>query len=253
MVARKSNYTATARNFKMAGARCYSECSMLVIGHRGARGLAPENTLASFKEALAAGVHEIELDVRVTKDGICVLNHDPYLHDASGGKLRHILVHQHTLAELYKQRPDLTTLEEAIRLIKHRVPIVIEVKPRVPTAEVIAVVRHFLADGWKPADFLFASFRQHILRDLHAAVPSIETVVLARVSGVRARWRARQLDTKRLAFNHHNLWWGFIAAMHKKGYKITTYSLNDPVKAARWKRYGLYGTITDFPDRFKKK
>lgn len=49
-------------------------------GHRGARGLAPENTLPAFRAAMALGVHTLELDVHVTADGVVVLSHDPRLN-----------------------------------------------------------------------------------------------------------------------------------------------------------------------------
>src|SRR5689334_7880056 len=49
-------------------------------GHRGARGLAPENTLAAFSRALAIGVTTLELDVAVTRDDVLVVSHDPLLN-----------------------------------------------------------------------------------------------------------------------------------------------------------------------------
>src|SRR6186997_2257473 len=49
-------------------------------GHRGARGLAPENTLPAFATALTLGVTTLELDVGVTKDDVVVVSHDPYLN-----------------------------------------------------------------------------------------------------------------------------------------------------------------------------
>ena len=49
-------------------------------GHRGARGLAPENTLPAFERALAIGVHTLELDVAVTLDSVLVISHDPRLN-----------------------------------------------------------------------------------------------------------------------------------------------------------------------------
>src|SRR5689334_24737097 len=48
-------------------------------GHRGARGLAPENTLAAFRRALAIGVTTIETDIAVTKDLVPVISHNPRL------------------------------------------------------------------------------------------------------------------------------------------------------------------------------
>jgi len=49
-------------------------------GHRGTRGLAPENTIAAFERALAIGVTTIETDLAVTKDGVLVISHDPVLN-----------------------------------------------------------------------------------------------------------------------------------------------------------------------------
>jgi glycerophosphoryl diester phosphodiesterase len=50
--------------------------------HRGARGLAPENTLPAFERALDIGVTTLELDIGVTADGVVVIHHDPYLNPA---------------------------------------------------------------------------------------------------------------------------------------------------------------------------
>jgi glycerophosphoryl diester phosphodiesterase len=81
---------------KSAGAFCMlafaSACSASgfdLQGHRGARGLAPENTLAGFRRALAIGVTTLELDTGVTRDGVVVVSHDRLLNpdhtrDASG-------------------------------------------------------------------------------------------------------------------------------------------------------------------------
>ncbi len=49
-------------------------------GHRGARGLAPENTLAAFERALEVGVSTLELDIGITRDGVPVIAHDPKLN-----------------------------------------------------------------------------------------------------------------------------------------------------------------------------
>ncbi|MBC8395414.1 MAG: hypothetical protein H8E08_00390 [Candidatus Marinimicrobia bacterium] len=54
----------------------YSKSSFDIQGHRGARGLAPENTLAGFRTAIDLGVSTLELDIGVTKDGIPIIFHD---------------------------------------------------------------------------------------------------------------------------------------------------------------------------------
>ena len=52
-------------------------------GHRGARGLAPENTLPAFERALELGVTTLELDIAITSDGVLVIHHDPTLNPAT--------------------------------------------------------------------------------------------------------------------------------------------------------------------------
>jgi glycerophosphoryl diester phosphodiesterase len=76
-------------------------------GHRGTRGLAPENTLAAFRRALEIGVTTIETDMAVTRDGVIVISHDPFLNpDVVRDKDGHWLtakgppIHALTLAEL---------------------------------------------------------------------------------------------------------------------------------------------------------
>ncbi len=91
-----------------------------IQGHRGARGLMPENTLPAFAEALAIGVTTLELDTAITADGIAVVSHDPYLHpklvrEASGRFLaaRGPLIRDLTLAQVREY--DVGTLNPADR------------------------------------------------------------------------------------------------------------------------------------------
>lgn len=221
---------------------------MKIIGHRGAKGLAPENTLPSFEKAIEHRVDEIELDVRVTLDGVAVIQHDPDLHDPAGNHLR---VDKTNYEELLAHKPDLLTFEAAMRAIDRRVPVLIEVKPGVPTKPVIAVINKLMLVGWKHQDMLLGSFSQSILLELQAELPLVPKVVNERWSGVRASWRARQLNSKRISMNQLWLWSGFIRAMHKRGYQLAAYTLNDSRKAHSWAKYGLYGAITDYPDRFE--
>lgn len=217
-----------------------------IIGHRGARGLERENTIAAIGEALIVHVDEIEIDVRVTSDGVPVLVHDPFV---LGGNDK-MLISEHTFKELRTAEPDLTKLEAALRFIDKRVPVMIEVKPHVTIAPIITVLQKLLHETWQPLDFTLGSKSQRTLRALHDALPAIKKVVIEPWSGVRAVFRARRVHTHRIAMNHRSLWSGFIASMHHRGYELYTYTLNDPVKASKWSRHGLAGVITDHPERF---
>jgi glycerophosphoryl diester phosphodiesterase len=66
----------------LGAALSFSVFAFDLQGHRGARGLAPENTLPAFERALDIGVTTLELDIGVTADGVVVIHHDPYLNPA---------------------------------------------------------------------------------------------------------------------------------------------------------------------------
>jgi glycerophosphoryl diester phosphodiesterase len=219
---------------------------MKIIGHRGAKGLAPENTLHAFTKALEHHVDEIELDVRVTKDGLTALVHDPYVTDHAGNQVDVLTT---SFAELQRHKPDLVGLTEAIELVNRRVPIVIEMKPAVESTQTIAILTQFLHRGWQPRDFFIASFDQAILVEMHQALPDIPMVVNETWSGVKAVHRARQVHTRRLGMRSWWLWIGFLAPMHHRGWQIAAYTINDPAKVRSWRKY-LYGIYTDRPDLF---
>lgn len=222
---------------------------MKIIGHRGACGLAPENTIASLLKALEHHVDELEFDLRVTKDQIVVLHHDAKLIDPNGQKHR---IAEYTYADLKRHKPDLATFEAALDTIGHQVLLHIEVKPHEATKPIVALIKGRLATGWKLEDFLLGSNSQKTLLELHAALPDIQKVVIEPWSGVRAGRRARQVNTQRISMNQRWLWWGFIRSVVNSGWQLYAYTLNDPAKAKRWANCGLYGVITDYPDRFEK-
>jgi glycerophosphoryl diester phosphodiesterase len=218
-----------------------------IIGHRGAKGVAQENTLASIQKAIELGVGEIEFDVRVTKDGVPILNHDPVIHNLAGKKFR---IDQHTLAELRQFTSGIATLKEAARAADHKLPLLIEVKPRVRAEPIIESVKELLAAGWKPSELAFCSFSQRTLRTLQKGLPGLRKVVNEDYSVFVAMYRARQLNTKHISMEQRYLWSLPLKILKKRGYHVNTYALNNAAKAARWERHGLAGVITDHPERF---
>ena len=76
---------------------------LMVHGHRGARAVLPENTLAGFAYAISAGADYIEMDVAVTRDDVPVIAHDPVLQ--SGQVIREL-----TRAELRRSDPSVPSL-----------------------------------------------------------------------------------------------------------------------------------------------
>ena len=219
---------------------------MLIIAHRGAKGLAPENTLDAIAAGLKYRAGEIEIDVRVTADRVPVLSHDPTL--LIDGRPTPISLL--TLDDVWKVYPAVPTLAEALDAIGTHAVAHLEVKPGEPVEPIAEVIRECLTSGNYALDsILLASKSQKNLRQLHRELPELHCVVIESWSGVRARLRARQVGTKRLSMRATWLWKGFLKPMHRRGYQITPYTINDPTKVTKWQPY-LYGIITDYPDRF---
>ncbi|HSX42585.1 MAG TPA: glycerophosphodiester phosphodiesterase [Candidatus Saccharimonadales bacterium] len=224
---------------------------MKIIGHRGAKGLAPENTLASFKKALEHHVDQIEFDLRVTRDHIVVINHNKEVADPAGTKL---LIRASTLEQLRRHKPDLMTFQEFLDVIDHRAHLLVEIKPGEPTKQIIAMLKEDIGRGRPAENISVGSFSQSILRQIHTALPRLELVVIEHWSGMYATWRARRLGARRINMRSWWLWRGFLRAMHRRGYQISPYTMNSEHNRRRlqkWRPY-IYGVITDYPDRFKR-
>jgi glycerophosphoryl diester phosphodiesterase len=105
----------------------------LVVAHRGASATEPDNTLAAFEAALAAGADAVELDVRLTSDGVAVVLHDA---DVSGSTDGSGFVHEMTLAEVKSldaarsrgPRQEVPTLAEVLDTVGDRGAIDLEIK-----------------------------------------------------------------------------------------------------------------------------
>ena len=221
---------------------------MKIIGHRGAKGLAPENTLNAISHALKHHVDEVELDVRVTQDGVPILSHDPAIHM----EIDSMSIKNTSFAALRKHKPDLASLDDALSLIEARCIVHMEIKPHEPIEPIVTVVKNWLdSEVYQEQNLLLASKSQKTLLALQEALPSIPKAVIESWSGTRAVLRARKIGTKRLSMNRFCLWVGFLRPMQKRGYQISAYTLNDPAQVKKWQPY-LYGVITDYPDLFEQ-
>ncbi|MDB5169627.1 MAG: glycerophosphodiester phosphodiesterase [Candidatus Saccharibacteria bacterium] len=228
---------------------------MKIIGHRGAMGIAPENTLEAFQKAIDCQVDTIETDVRLTSDGKLVLVHK-HLPVELGRPLR---IAQTPYDEVMRHDDRIITLEQAIAFIDRRVRLMVEVKKGVPTAPVVKVIKKFLDQGWQPTDFMFNSASYQVLKELKTELPAIERIIQGNWSGVRVQWLARRLDTPYILLDQQYIWWGYVAMVSKR-YKLITYTYFgttlpgfDHFKTRKWEKHGLYGVVTDYPNLYTKK
>ena len=141
---------------------------MKIIGHRGAAGLALENTIASVKTALKNGVDGVEFDVHQTKDGVLVVHHDPDLKRLAGTSKR---IARSTYDELttivLKDGSNIPTLQ-AVLAVLDDTSAVIEIKQK-GIAEAVLKAAEAHAHG----PIIITSFLREELRTLRALRPNI--------------------------------------------------------------------------------
>ena len=215
-----------------------------VIGHRGAAGLAPENTLASFSQAVRLGVDAVELDVHRSADGHLVVMHDERVDRTTNGKGQ---VAATTLAALRRLDAGggerIPTLDEVLEAVPTRIAVNIELKGRGTAGPVARAV----AGRRRP--LLVSAFDHAELARFHGLCPAIPCAPLL------AQWRRGVLDTARTlgawSMNLANRIAdaATVSAVRESGCLCLVYTVNDAERAAALRTMGVAGVFSDFPDR----
>ena len=216
---------------------------MKVFGHRGAAGLATENTLESVDKALSLGVDGIEFDVHLSRDGEMPLYHDHELVTPEGAKhpIRNLF-----LDEIKHFRPETITLDEALSRIDGKTEALVEIKEKVDPLPICEKLATYQNQGHAVS---VLSFDYRVLRQVKEHHPDLPLVVNEEWSSLRAIWRAKRLGTYRMQLNQKWLWRGVLQSLHRRNYQVAPYTINDPGRIAKWQPY-LYGVISDRPDLF---
>ena len=151
----------------------------LCIGHRGARGHAPENTLLSIDTGIRLGADMIEFDVQRCEDELVVI-HDPRLERTTNGEGRVAEVGLQYLRGLDAGKgQQIPTLREVLALVEARVTLNVEIKSADGTgARIAAVLREALDEGWNSTQFLVSSFHLPELYEFKQIAPDIPVAAL---------------------------------------------------------------------------
>jgi glycerophosphoryl diester phosphodiesterase len=225
----------------------------LVIGHRGACALGPENTAAALRAAAAAGADMVEVDVQLTKDGRLVVFHDDRVDRTTDGRGRVAALRYAQLARLDAggwfhprfagQRPLLVSAMDAI--LPSRMRINLELKR---TRRRTALVRRVLAlvrrHRWQRR-VLLSSFDARLLpvlvrRGLSCALIS------------RGAARASLARAGRLGCRAWHPWYGdvtpaLVRRAHAAGLRVHAWTVPDAAAARRLRRWGVDGLVADDP------
>lgn len=218
---------------------------MLKIGHRGAKGYAAENTLASFQKALELGVDGIELDVHLSYDGNVMVIHDETI-DRTTYKIG--FVNNFTSSDL--EKIGIPTLEQVLNLIDKRCLVNIEIKDSKATNSVLELLQKFILEkNWAINLFQISSFDWNILSICHSEERRIALGVLTEDSLEDAIDFAKKINAHSInpyfkLLNSEN-----VKLIHENNFKIYTWTVNYEEDITFVKSLQVDGIISDFPDR----
>ena len=224
---------------------------MWKLGHRGACGHAPENTLASMRKALELGVHGFEFDIQMSKDGVPVVIHDDTLERTTGGKGA---VNAYTLTELKQFDAGggerIPSLEDVFELVDKRCRLFIELKAPDCTQAVAEIIGHYVSHvGWSYEQLFVCAFDHLQIASIRAINPNIHTCALFVGIPISLAAMAQEAGAWAINPNIHHMNEALVADAHKRGMKVITWTANLPEHIARAKALGVDGIISDFPDR----
>jgi len=233
-----------------------------IIGHRGAMGHAPENTLASFRKAAELGATCVEFDAKLSQDKEPIVFHDDDLDRTTDG---HGPVAENTLAQLQSLDAGawfggayvgerIPTLGQAIDVLKDlNLGANVEIKPS-PGREVESglLIAEFLNIHW-PDDLpgpLISSFKMDSLIAARAVAPDIPRAL--NTLEITPDWRKRMEAAGATSFHvlERILSTDIAAEITAAGYTLRSFTVNQPEVANRLFSWGIEGVFTDFPDRY---
>lgn len=225
---------------------------LLCIGHRGAMGHAPENTILSFKKALELGANCVEADVYHV-DGTLMVFHDDRLERTTNGS-GYLLDHDFdTLRSLDAGDGErIPTLEELFEIVDLKAGVNIELKgpgTARPVVEFIAARRQY---GWRDDLILVSSFTHSRLEAVRRRDPRIKLGVLVAGSPGNAAAVAAGLGAYSVHLSLAFIDRGTVADAHSRGLRVFVFTVNDPDDIRRMAALGVDGVFTNYPERVLK-
>ena len=228
---------------------------MLVIAHRGASAVEPENTLRAFARAIEMGAQMIELDLHLTRDGHVVVIHDDDLSHTTNARG---CVSQVTLEEI--RRADagkgerVPTLKETLELTRGRVQLYLEIKAPQAAAETLRIVRDFNCQN----EVMLASFDLVLMKELGETVSDMEIGLILGTPSLnpRVRWREafpwralRYYQYQTLCMQVRLCSASLARKIKQQGKKLYVWTANSEPDYARMIAHNVDGIVTDTPDR----
>lgn len=263
----------------------------LILGHRGARALYPENTTEGFFKVLDGGIRNLELDLGMSKDGTLFIYHDSAINP--------LICHSPSVAASFFKRPNLLTLSDAeiesfdcgsktqwwrfpkqkkiegARIPKFReflesvkqsfsnilneITFLVEVKVKDPSTHETATPEEFaikvsaaIEESGLKSSITVQSFSVDFLRKLKQVNPSIETALLWEERWLPSIEQLRDLNLKVFLPKFRNMNAESVKTFQDAGFPVISWTLNSEKEWRKALEWGIDGIITDDPIGLKK-
>lgn len=224
---------------------------MIVIGHRGAMGHSPENTIKSIRKALELGAKHIEIDVFLIESELVVFHDDRlerttngsgYLEEQSFSSLRELDA---------GEGEQIPTLSEVLLEIDGKAAINIELKGAGTASAVAQIISDTCAKSlaWKKDSFLVSSFNHFELAKFSKLVPSIKIGALHVARMLNEFEFAKLLNAYSVNPSLDFIDASYVEQAHELGFKVFCYTVNHPDDIRKMKKLGVDGIFTNYPER----
>ena len=216
---------------------------MMIMGHRGAAALEPENTLLSIHRAIEIGVDAVEIDVHLNKDKEIVVIHDSTVDRTTNGTGP---ISSYTIDEMKKldagKGETIPTLQEVIDLTDNKVRLVIELKEEGTEQKVVGLInKNNLEDN-----VYVISFWHSLVKTVRDINNRIKTGVLLVGCPVDA-CIATQASASALVMKYTFLNRRFVEIAHKEGLKVFIWNIDDRHLLKRYVDMGVDGIGSNDP------
>ena len=220
----------------------------LIIGHRGCAANKAENSMESFHLAYESDFSMIELDIHLSKDNRLVVMHDDSVDrttDGSGkiNKLSHTELEKIKIEGKYK----IPLLDQVLEQFNNKVDINIEIKDKKVIDELAKLLAKKSIDKNK---ILISSFNFEALYEVRKKIPDIKIGVLINspIKLNKALRFAKKISAYSIHMNNLFVFKYHVKKVHKNGFKLFIYTVDDKKKALKLKKIGVDGIFTNFCD-----
>lgn len=223
-----------------------------ITAHRGSAFKAPENTLSAIEQAIEDGADYIEIDVRMTADGVPVLWHDANMRRVFGlgGKISDLTLQEareRDAGSWFASRfshERIATLEEVIATTRGRAGLYVDIKPDPDTPTLTREVVSLLKRTGAIEGTVIAAAEWSVLTEVRELAPELKTTLLAQFI-IGPLWQ-QSFDI--LGLRQNRVTPATIAQTHQAGKELHVWTVNNPDAMSRFIDMGVDNIITDRPD-----